>query len=114
MKRCISCEEVLSEENTYKKPNGNLQSYCKKCFNRYCADRWKQRKLDAIAYKGGKCERCGYDKYYGALEFHHLDPLQKDCDWNKMRKKKWQDVLAELDKCICVCSNCHREIHMAT
>lgn len=28
----------------------------------------------AIAYKGGKCQICGYDKCVGALEFHHLDP----------------------------------------
>lgn len=28
----------------------------------------------AIAYKGGKCQICGYDRYVGALEFHHLDP----------------------------------------
>ena len=27
-----------------------------------------------VDYKGGKCERCGYDKNISALEFHHLDP----------------------------------------
>ena len=24
---------------------------------------------------------------------------------------KWEDVLNELKKCICVCANCHRGIH---
>ena len=28
--------------------------------------------------KGGKCEICGYDKNLAALDFHHLDPNQKD------------------------------------
>lgn len=28
----------------------------------------------AIAYKGGKCQCCGYDKCIQALEFHHIDP----------------------------------------
>jgi len=27
-------------------------------------------KEQCVAYKGGKCERCGYDKYIGSLEFH--------------------------------------------
>lgn len=111
MRNCITCSEVLTEENTYRKPSGKLQSYCKTCFNKYCGERWVKRKKDAIEYKGSKCQVCGYDKYYGALEFHHLDPSEKDCDWGKLRKKKWEDIKHELDKCICVCANCHREIH---
>nr|DAF44792.1 MAG TPA: GROUP II INTRON-ENCODED PROTEIN LTRA/RNA, GROUP II INTRONS, RIBONUCLEOPROTEIN.8A [Podoviridae sp. ct8Lf7] len=30
-------------------------------------------KIMAIAYKGGKCQCCGYDNYSGALEFHHIN-----------------------------------------
>ena len=37
-----------------------------------------QKKKELIKSKGGKCSICGYDKYYGALEFHHLDPSKKD------------------------------------
>lgn len=25
---------------------------------------------------GGKCNRCGYDKYAGAMDFHHIYNLQ--------------------------------------
>ena len=34
----------------------------------------------AIEYKGGKCQynNCGYNKCKRALEFHHLDPNEKD------------------------------------
>lgn len=32
----------------------------------------------SIEYKGGKCSVCGYSKCKGALEFHHLDPKEKD------------------------------------
>ena len=28
--------------------------------------------------RGGKCEKCGYNKYLGALEFHHLNSEEKD------------------------------------
>jgi 5-methylcytosine-specific restriction endonuclease McrA len=69
-------------------------------------------KEKAIAYKGGKCCRCGYSKCTSALEFHHLDPAEKDfaisgrgctISWKKLEK--------ELEKTILVCANCHREIH---
>ena len=40
-------------------------------------ERALSRKLELIKLKGGKCERCGYDKNIAALEFHHLDPSTK-------------------------------------
>lgn len=72
---------------------------------------WRKRtKEKLVKYKGGKCERCEYNKCINALEFHHLDPNEKDFQiggksWSFERLKK------EVDKCILVCSNCHREIH---
>ena len=38
----------------------------------------KRIKEQLVEYKGGKCERCGYNKSMRALEFHHLDPSEKD------------------------------------
>lgn len=73
--------------------------------------RWIRRKKEAIEYKGGACSRCGYDKYYGALGFHHRDPSTKRWDWNKLRLRKWSDVLSELDVCDLLCANCHMEEH---
>ncbi len=84
----------------------------KAAFNKYCIERWKQRKLFAVDYKGGKCSKCGYDKCVGALEFHHLDPSEKEAHWQKMRLWSKSRLLKELDKCILLCANCHREIHM--
>ena len=73
----------------------------------------KRRKLKemAIEYKGGKCEKCGYDKCKSALEFHHLDPTQKDFGVGSGHTRSWDKIKKELNKCIMVCSNCHREIH---
>lgn len=110
MQSCSQCNVTLTEENGYKKGR-RFQSRCRSCFNQYCQKRWTDRKLKAIEYKGGECCKCGYNHYYGALEFHHIDPLEKDSDWNKLRLKSWSDVIKELDKCILVCANCHREIH---
>ena len=69
------------------------------------------RKIEAIKYKGGKCIKCGYDRCYSALEFHHRDKTQKEFCWSQMRNKAWATIIRELDKCDLLCANCHREEH---
>lgn len=71
--------------------------------------RIKAKKL-LVEYKGGECERCGYNKCIDALEFHHKDPSEKDFT---ISGKSWafERLKKEADKCILVCSNCHKEIH---
>lgn len=64
-----------------------------------------------IAYKGGRCERCGYDKCNRALEFHHIDPSQKDFGISTQINRNIDDLKTEVDKCILLCSNCHAELH---
>ena len=66
----------------------------------------------AIEYKGGKCMICGYDKCNKALEFHHIDSGRKDFGISaKGYTRSWQKVKSELEKCILICANCHRELH---
>lgn len=71
----------------------------------------KRNKERAIEYKGGKCEICGYSKCNSALEFHHVDPKQKDFHISKNMNKSWDKIKNEIEKCILVCANCHRELH---
>jgi len=68
-----------------------------------------KQKLLSIEYKGGCCVICGYSKCPAALDFHHLDPSEKEYTI----KQHWvfENRKEELGKCILVCSNCHREIH---
>lgn len=66
----------------------------------------------AVEYKGGKCEVCGYNKCVAAMDFHHQDSLQKDFGISaKGITRSWEKTKIELDKCILLCSNCHRETH---
>lgn len=75
-------------------------------------ERRKKLKNELIEYKGGKCQICGYDRCIEALEFHHLDPTQKDFIISDSSKHHTLDEMKqEVDKCILVCANCHREIH---
>ena len=63
-----------------------------------------------VANLGSACLVCGYNKCITALEFHHLDPKQKDFTISG-GGKSLKAMLEEASKCILVCANCHREIH---
>lgn len=55
--------------------------------------------------------RCGYNKCLKALEFHHLDPSQKDFTISNDHFKL-KEAVEESKKCILLCSNCHKEFHV--
>ena len=76
------------------------------------AVRAREVKAKAVAYKGGCCSVCGYDRCLRALEFHHVDPSSKDFTISNMTATwRWDMIQAELDKCVLLCANCHREEH---
>lgn len=62
---------------------------------------------------GGSCVCCGYNRCPEALEFHHLDPTQKDFSFGAIRAnpRSWSKIVEELRKCVLVCCLCHREVH---
>ncbi len=110
---CPSCKENCKIEDFYQR-RGKLNSstYCKKCTTIQTVKRTQNLKKLMVDYKGGKCEKCGYNAYLGALEFHHLNPKEKDFHPSQLKRYTFDDkVKKELDKCILVCANCHREIH---
>lgn len=85
---------------------------CPKCQTEATQKRRDKVKEMSIEYKGGKCSFCGYSKCVGALEFHHLNPEEKEFGISaKGYTRSWETIKAELDKCIILCANCHREIH---
>ncbi len=75
-------------------------------------ERRKKTKELAVAYKGGRCFICGYNACIDALEFHHLEAYKKKFGIGKSGyTRRLMKVFRETDKCVLVCSNCHREIH---
>lgn len=85
---------------------------CKQCRVDAVKKRRYKIKLMSIEYKGGGCEKCGYNKCAGALEFHHINSDEKDFSIGmKGYTRSWELVKKELDKCMLLCANCHREIH---
>lgn len=114
-KMCSACKTEKPINEFYEQiDRKNGSSKCKRCHNDYCMDRWKQRKIDAINYKDGKCLDCeiSHPNYPSAIfEFHHLDPKKKDTSWGKLRLRSWDKIINELDKCVMLCANCHRIRH---
>ena len=96
-------EYVLRNDGRYR---------CKKCSVEAVQRRREKLKLLAVEYKGGECEVCGYKKCVNALECHHIDPNEKEFGVGENGyTRSIEAIKKELDKCILVCSNCHREIH---
>lgn len=95
-------EHVLQTNGSYR---------CKECRKDAVIDIRRRNKIRLVEYKGGKCERCGYDKCIDALEFHHLNPEEKDFGLSCGDTRNFEKLKNEVDKCIMVCANCHREIH---
>lgn len=59
-----------------------------------------------------KCIICGESENC-CLDFHHLDPKNKEFNISKgiTLGYKIERLKEEIEKCVCVCSNCHRKIH---
>lgn len=122
MKKCHRCKQM--------KPLDVITSngYCRPCNieygrqyqaknrerrnaqNRRCAaKRYKMNRDHMIAYLGEHpCVDCG-EADIVVLDFDHTDPSKKRAQiadvlgsWN------WQTILAEIDKCLVRCANCHR------
>ena len=96
--------------------------YCYECSpsqTEYSDAEYQRQKKRAIKhqlviYKGGKCQRCGYCKCEGALQFHHRNPEEKDFTLSRINLSKgfsMDELIKEVDKCDLLCANCHSEEH---
>lgn len=70
-------------------------------------------KARAVALMGGACAICGYNKHQGVLEFHHVDARTKSFAVSGGGfSRSWALILVELEKCVLLCANCHREVEV--
>jgi hypothetical protein len=100
--RCKDCDTVYQQE--YRKANGEEIVH---------RSRMKRvsRKLQAIDRFGSKCSTCGLSYHPSCYDFHHLDPSKKEFTIGENLLVSQENFTAELDKCIMLCANCHREAH---
>ena len=55
------------------------------------------------------CQSCGESRWW-LLDFHHLDPSKKEGEISRLFDAP-NKLKEELDKCIVLCANCHRDLH---
>jgi DNA-binding transcriptional ArsR family regulator len=93
----------------FKHPSGGFR--CRKCRSE-AVTRYRRRVKERLVLRaGGSCAICGYDRFLGTLEFHHIDPEAKRFALSRQGvTRAYAEVRAEADKCILLCANCHAEV----
>ena len=58
------------------------------------------------------CSQCG-ENHPACLEFHHVDRTKKDFALSTAANRGYsmEKIKMEIEKCIILCSNCHRKFH---
>ena len=93
---------------TYQGGHRQSRGICSSC---RVSESRRKKKLALIEYKGGKCVICDYYKCQQVLQFHHIDPTEKEFTIASSGNLDLNKLKVEVDKFVLVCANCHGEIH---
>jgi len=115
MRCCVVCKSKLV---------GRQKRFCSRACKNACTNnrhqsyacqqaRGRRRKRRLIEIYGKECSRCGYRRNIAALEFHHGDAAAKSfqLDVRSLSNRSWKAITLEAQKCVLLCSNCHKEVH---
>lgn len=126
-KKCSKCSEIKELEAFYIN-----QNYCKACVsihnkqyskkNKAAVNtkntKWKSKratenKVLIKQYVGDyECTHCGFTSEYDEVfDWHHKEKETKEFSIGNGYRKSWEELKNEIDKCILLCSNCHRILH---
>lgn len=140
MKKCNKCG-VVKEESEFgknKRSKDGLHFICKTCKREQdkawgdkhrdklneAAKQWRKENPDKVAsqVEGRKqylaalkkpCVKCGENRPH-VIEFHHIDPSTKsfNISYTISTGAKSKAIMEEeINKCVCLCANCHAEFH---
>ena len=102
------CPRHGSTEFKRRTPSGYR---CLKCRSEAVTERRRRVKQVLVREAGGACRICGYRRYLGALEFHHVDSASKRFSLSHRGVARSLDkARAEASKCVLLCANCHVEV----
>jgi transposase len=97
------------EAEHVREPRGYFR--CRRCRQEAVVRRRRKVKEIVVAEAGGRCRLCGYARCLAALEFHHVDPAEKQFGVAQYgAARSIERVRAEVRKCVLLCSNCHAEV----
>jgi transposase len=88
---------------------------CRACRAEAVVRRRRRVKQILVEAAGGSCRLCGYNRSLAALEFHHVDPRDKQFGVAAGgMARSLERLRAEVRKCVLLCSNCHAEVEAGT
>lgn len=112
-KICSKCKKELPITEFYSRGNGRYRSECKTCHKDYVKSQYAKRKeFIAELKKEYGCKKCGDTRPY-VLDFHHINPDEKEETIARLsaNSTRLERVEEEINKCVVLCANCHREFH---
>jgi transposase len=84
---------------------------CLRCRAEAVTKRRRLVKETLVCEAGGACVLCGYGRFAGALQFHHVDPRGKRFSLSALGvARSLERARAEAGKCVLLCANCHAEV----
>lgn len=131
-KTCITCkvEKSYNLFNKDKNRSDGFQPECKECKTTWFKKQYKKNRKrylqnnlmrnkkwkDFVNLFKTKCNFCD-ENIPEILDFHHINSNKKEYDISKIKNQAFNEefklkVEKEIKKCIVVCSNCHRKIHL--
>ena len=74
--------------------------------------RYEENKAFVYSHKS-PCIVCDEDDPV-VIDFHHIDPKEKEFNISRKLCLGQKTLKKEIDKCVCLCANCHRRVHAGT
>lgn len=127
-KLCSNCghEKSLDEFRNRRDSRDGKASECKKCakardkagYNKKRRLAWNSARYDTLMEqvrefkRANGCSLCDESEEC-CLDFHHVESDTKEETISRMVAlgNSWERIQSEMEKCILVCSNCHRKLH---
>jgi len=128
MKICRKCGTELIINKNWCKTQAISRNYvCHDCENKR-QKKWRKENKERVAIREARyrknqrkeldklkvngCAICGYNKCNAVLDFHHVNPQDKKFSLQcSAMNRSLVNIIIEVNKCILLCSNCHKEIH---
>jgi hypothetical protein len=92
--RCKNCRKANQNKEKQKERHNNL----------------RKSNTEYLNSLKTPCAKCGENRKY-IIQFHHLNPSSKEFDLGHNKTYSKEHLIREVQKCVCLCSNCHDEFH---
>jgi hypothetical protein len=127
MRICSTCKIEKELDQFHRKGEGHTHM-CKECRKTYIKEHYQANiekykasaKNSRLSFRKWfrelkstlKCSKCG-ENHPACLDFHHENPKEKEISIGLAVVQQWpkHKIISEMNKCIVLCSNCHRKLH---